>query len=143
MRRTHVAGVIAVLVAATLQAAPSQAPKPKGTSLSIRVSPQIVFSPARVVATAELKDVDDASGEFYCPALEWEWGDGTTSEATFDCEPFEAGRSEIKKRYVSEHTYQTAGRYRLQLRLKRQQKTILASSTSVQVRPGVRDGFGY
>lgn len=141
MRRMHV--VLAVLVAATLQVVPSHAQKPKGTSLSIRVSPQIVFSPARVVATAELKDVDDASGEFYCPALEWEWGDGTTSEASFDCEPFEAGRSEIKKRYISDHTYQTAGRYRLLLRLKRQGKVILASSATVQVRPGVRDGFGY
>lgn len=140
MRGQHVA-VLLALVIAPLQTVPSHAQKAKDTSLALRVSPQVAFSPARVVATGELKDVDETSAEFYCPGLEWDWGDGTTSEASFDCEPFEAGRSEIKKRYISEHTFQSSGRYRVQLRLKRQRKIILSTATTVQVRPGVRDGY--
>ncbi len=142
MRRQALAVSLALIVAPSLQIAPG-AQKAKEASLSLRVSPQVSFSPARVVATGELKDVDETSAEFYCPGLEWEWGDGTTSEASFDCEPFEAGTTEIKKRFTSEHTFQNAGRFRVQLRLKRQRKVILAGAVVVQVRPGVREGFGY
>lgn len=142
MRRQLLAMRLAALGIASTLCVPIASGKAKDTSLSLKASPQISFSPARIVATAELKDVDETSGEFYCPGLEWDWGDGTTSEASFDCEPFEAGRSEIKKRFVAEHTFQTAGRYRVQLRLKRQKKVILSGSTTVQVRPGARDGMG-
>ena len=144
MRRQHVAVMLGVvLVVAMVPVVTSHAQKPKDTSMTLRVSPQVSFSPARIVATAELRDVDETSAEFYCPGLEWDWGDGTTSEASFDCEPFEAGKTEIKKRYTSEHTYNTGGRYRVQLKLKRQRKVILTGSASLQVRPGSRDGIGY
>lgn len=111
----------------------------KKASLSLKVSPTIVFSPARVVVTAELKGGAEDSGELYCPALEWDWGDGTRSESNVDCQPFEAGKSEIQRRFTSSHTYNIAGNYRVQLRLKRGSKTVLGGHVSLQVKPGLRD----
>jgi hypothetical protein len=50
--------------------------------------------------------------------------------------------SQITRRFVAEHTYRTAGRFRLQIRLKRNNKVLVGANTTVQVRPGVRD-LGY
>ena len=108
-------------------------------SLLLKVSPAISFSPARVVVSAELKGGADDKDDLYCPNLEWEWGDGTRSEAQTDCAPFEPGKSEIKRRFSSSHTYTTAGNYRAQLRLKRGSKVLVGGHVSVQVRAGLRD----
>jgi hypothetical protein len=111
----------------------------KKASLNLKASPTIVFSPARIVVTAELKGGADDSEELYCPSLEWDWGDGTKSEAGTDCEPFEAGKSTIQRRFTTSHTYDIAGNYRVQLRLKRGSKIVLGGHVSVQVKPGLRD----
>jgi hypothetical protein len=117
--------------------------KTKGASLSLKASPPVSFSPSRVTVSAELRGGADTDEELYCPGLEWDWGDGTTSEATGDCEPFEAGKSVIKRRFVSTHTYTTSGSYRVVLRLKRGSKSVVGGNTTVQVKPGVRDMGEY
>lgn len=114
--------------------------KAKRASLSLRVSPAIAFSPARVVVSAELRGGSD-DAELYCPRTEWDWGDGTRSEANENCEPFEAGKSEIKRRWTASHTYTTQGNYRVQLRLKRGDRTVAAGNTTLEIKPGARD-FG-
>ena len=111
----------------------------KKPSLSIKASPTIVFSPARVVVSAELKGGAEDNAELYCPSLEWDWGDGTRSESNVDCEPFEAGKTTIQRRFSASHTFNIAGNYRVQLRLKRGSKTVLGGHVSVQVKPGLRD----
>ena len=111
----------------------------KKASLSLKATPTIVFSPARVVVSAELKGGAEDNGELYCPSLEWDWGDGTRSESNVDCEPFEAGKSTIQRRFTASHTFNLAGNYRVQLRLKRGSKTVLGGHVSVQVKPGLRD----
>jgi hypothetical protein len=111
----------------------------KKASLSLKASPTIVFSPARIVVSAELKGGADDSDELYCPSLEWDWGDGTKSESNVDCEPFEAGKSTIQRRFTTSHTYEMAGSYRVQLRLKRGSKILLGGHVSLQVKPGLRD----
>jgi hypothetical protein len=113
--------------------------KGKKASLSVKANPALSFSPAKIVATADLTGGVDAEEQLYCPEAEWDWGDGTFSSATQDCEPFEAGKSEVKRHWTSEHVYQTQGNYRLQLTLKRGKKNIVAGNTTVQVRPGARD----
>ena len=50
------------------------------------------MAPARVVLTAELTGGANDFEEFYCGAVEWEWGDGTKSESSSDCAPYEAGQ---------------------------------------------------
>ena len=111
----------------------------KRASLSLKATPPIAFSPAKIVVTAELKGGSDADEELYCQSLEWDWGDGTKSESNADCEPFEAGKSSIKRRFSAEHTYNMADNYRVLLRLRRGSKTIVGGNTSIQVKPGFRD----
>jgi hypothetical protein len=111
----------------------------KRASLSLKANPPIAFSPAKVVVTAELKGGSDADEELYCPSLEWDWGDGTKSESNVDCEPFEAGKSSIKRRFSASHTYNMADNYRVLLRLRRGSKTIVGGNTSIQIKPGFRD----
>ena len=69
-------------------------------------------------------------------------GDDTRSTNTADCDPYEAGKSEIKRRFTADHVYRQAGEYRVQFRLKKKDKTIGAGSTSVRVRPGLGDPGG-
>ena len=114
----------------------------KKASVSLKATPPVGFSPARVVVTAEIKGGPNDAEELYCPSVEWIWGDETRSESRTDCEPYEAGRSEIKRRYTLDHTYQTAGNYRVEFYLKQKRKRVLGGRTSVTIRPGVRD-IGY
>jgi hypothetical protein len=111
----------------------------KRASLVVKATPVVAFSPARIVVSAELRGGSDTDAELYCPELEWDWDDGTRSSATQDCEPFEAGKSTISRRFRGTHTYTTAGNYRLMLRLKRGNKSVVAGNAMVQIKPGVRD----
>jgi hypothetical protein len=111
----------------------------KKASLALKASPPIAFSPARMVVSAELKGGSDETDDYYCPNLEWDWGDGTKSESNQDCAPFEAGKSNIDRRFSASHTFEIAGQYRVMLRLRRGTKTIVSGNINVQVKPGVRD----
>ena len=111
----------------------------KRPSIKLKAAPIIAMAPARIVLTAEITGGPNDYEEYYCPTVEWEWGDGTHSEATSDCAPYESGKSEIKRRYTVEHVFR-AGNYRVQFRLKRRDKGMGGASISIQVRPGLRDG---
>jgi hypothetical protein len=122
------------------QAGQEERNRPK-TSLKLRVSPSIAFSPARISAHAELQGADhpEDQARLYCASIEWDWGDGTKSESEYDCEPYEEGKSTLKRRFSAQHTYNFAGRYRVQLRLKRENKTLIATNSNIQVRAGARE----
>ncbi len=107
--------------------------------LSLRAQPSVGISPARVVLSAELLGGANDFEEYYCASVEWEWGDDTRSESRIDCEPYEAGKSEIKRRFTIEHVFQRAGSYKISIRLKRRDKQVAVASTNVQIRPGARD----
>ena len=109
----------------------------KKPSLSLKATPAISFAPSRIVVVAELKGGPNDFEEFYCPTLEWEWGDLTTSTAEADCDPYSPGKSEIRRRYTVEHRYQTAGAFKILLRLKKGTKVVGAANTQIQVRPGL------
>jgi hypothetical protein len=117
--------------------------KVKKPSLSLRASPPISFSPANIHLVAELKGGPDDYEEFYCPAVEWDWGDGTRSENSSDCDPYEAGVSQISRRFSKTHVYNLQGRYRVQVRLKRNTKVLTSASTNIQVRAGIREMGPY
>jgi hypothetical protein len=117
--------------------------KGKKPQLSLRASPPISFSPANIHLVAELKGGPDDYEEFYCPAIEWDWGDGTRSENSSDCDPYEAGVSQISRRFSKTHVYNLQGRYRVQIRLKRNTKVLTSASTNIQVRAGIRDMGAY
>jgi hypothetical protein len=112
----------------------------KKPSLSLKLTPPIGFSPLRVHAVAELKGGANDYADFYCAAVEWDWGDGTVSENSEDCTPYEGGVSEIRRRFSADHTFQTSDGYRVSFRLKKKARIVASSTVNVQVRPGLRDG---
>ena len=151
LRRTAWAGTAPLLVAAALtitvsaQKTSKDSKEQKDTSdprpkVSLRAQPVISMSPARVVLTAELNGGANDFEEFYCGAVEWEWGDGTKSESSADCAPYEAGKSEIKRRFTVEHVFSRPGNFRVMFHLKRRDKAVGNATINIQVRPGLRDG---
>jgi hypothetical protein len=110
-------------------------------SLSLRATPPVGFSPLRVRVVVDVRGGSDDYADFYCPAIEWDWGDGTVSESSEDCDPYEAGKSTIRRRFSAEHVFRQSGTFQVFFRLKQNDKTIAASSANIQVRAGLRDGF--
>ena len=125
-----------ILGGVSASAAQNDKDRPK---LSLKASPKVGRSPMRVVLTAELTGGPDDYEEFYCPSVEWEWGDGTESESTLDCPPYEAGKSEIKRHFTVEHVFKSGGNHTVAFRLKRRDKVLASSTVQVQVQPGVRE----
>lgn len=123
----------ALLLAGSLQAHQGQG-KPK---INIRSTPAVTFAPARVVVTAELSDGADDYQDFYCAKVGWEWGDGSESSAQDDCDPYEAGKSQIRRRYSNEHRYDTPGQYDVRFSLKQGSKTVASSTLVLRIRDGV------
>ena len=150
LRREAWAGAASLLIAATLvislgaqksakdkdQKDSPDAGRPKVT---LKAQPVVAMAPARIVLTAELVGGANDFEEYYCNAVEWEWGDGTKSESANDCPPYEAGKSEIKRRFTVEHVFR-AGMFRVYFHLKRHDKMVGNATVNVQVRPGLRDG---
>ena len=110
--------------------------KPKKPKLTLRSSPIMAFTPATITLTAELKDGDDDYEEFYCASVEWDWADGTRSESTDDCAPYEPGKSEIRRRYTIQHKYNIDGIYDVRFLLKQRDKVVASARTKVTIRPG-------
>jgi hypothetical protein len=141
VRSSLVAAACAATAVAIVSAAgPNEIEDDKKPSISLRASPAMAFTPARVVLTAEIKGGPNDYEEFYCPTIEWIWGDGTRSESRFDCDPYEPGKSEIKRRYVIEHIYTVPDNFRVEFWLKQKDKRVAGGRTTVAVRPGLRDG---
>jgi hypothetical protein len=92
--------------------------------------------PVRVVGMVELKGGDDDFEEYYCPTIEWNWDDGTVSESSNDCEPYERGKSVIKRKYTVTHPYRQGGRYRITFKLKQKSKVVGGANAVVQLLGG-------
>lgn len=110
-------------------------------SLSLRATPPVGFSPLRVRLVVDVRGGSDNYADFYCPTVEWDWGDGTTSENSSDCDPYEAGKSTIRRRFTAEHVYRQQGNYKIVFRLKQKTRLVGATSANVQVRAGSGEGF--
>jgi hypothetical protein len=143
LRRFAWSGTACLFLSTVLAAAPQKSDRDakdkediKRPKLTLKAQPMISISPARVVLTAELIGGPNDFEEFYCPTIEWDWGDGTQSESTTDCAPYEAGKSEIKRRFTVEHVFR-AGMYKVMFRLKRRDKPLTAATINIQVRPGL------
>src|SRR5437016_6990327 len=141
LRRFAWSGATCLLLSAAVAAAPQKSDKAakskedeKRPKLTLKAQPMISISPARVVLTAELVGGPNDFEEFYCPTIEWDWGDGTQSESTTDCAPYEPGKSEIKRRFTVEHVFR-AGSYRVMVKLKRLEKPVASAGVGIQVRP--------
>ncbi len=116
--------------------------EPKKPTLAIRATPPVGFAPLRVRTAVEVRDGSDDYADFYCATVEWDWGDGTISENTSDCNPYEAGKSTIQRRFSADHIYRQGGGYRIVFRLKQKTKAVASATTSIQDRSGAGEGFG-
>lgn len=122
--------------------------KAKKPGLDLRQRPLYPSSPAEMTFTAELKGGDDTE-DFYCPTVEWEWGDdermgggaGTKSVEESDCEPFQPGMT-ITRRFEKEHRFSTWGNYRVQITLRKGSRVIARQSKMVNVKAGPGDRTG-
>jgi hypothetical protein len=138
--------VLAVLaamlaLAQTAGAAGAQREENRKPSVALRLNPPVGFTPLRVRVEVELRGGADDYQEFYCPSIEWDWADGTVSETGDDCQPYEAGKSRIQRRYTATYTFRQSGNYKVYFRMKQRGKVVGATSANVQVRPGLRGDF--
>jgi hypothetical protein len=127
----------ALLTAAQKSDKPSKEQEARRPKVSLRAQPQVAVAPAHVTLTAELTGGSDDFEEYYCPSIEWEWGDDTKSESTTDCEPYESGKSQIKRRYTTQHQFPRPGSYRVYIHLKQRDKILASANAMVQVQPGL------
>jgi len=127
-------GAILVIPSNTLLAQGQGGKKP---SLSLKATPTVSFAPARIVVVAEVKGGPDDFEEFYCPTVEWEWGDFTSSTVEADCDPYEPGKSTIKRRYTVEHRFKNPGGFKIILRLKKGNRIVASANSQIQVRAGL------
>lgn len=103
----------------------------KKPRLDMRASPRMAFTPASVLVVAELKGGGDHE-DYYCPGLEWDWGDGNLSSQESDCEPFQEG-STVERRFTARHAYRAAGSYNVRLTLRRASRTVAVATVPVVV----------
>jgi hypothetical protein len=146
LRRFTGAGVIGVGLVATLFAASAQRDNRNGRDsdsrrpkLTLKAQPTVAIGPARIFLQAELSGGANDFEDYYCPTVSWDWGDGTESESTSDCEPYQPGKTEIKRRFTVEHVFR-AGSHQIVFRLKRNDKVLTSASVSIQIQPGGPDG---
>jgi hypothetical protein len=134
--------VVALVVVAALAGgeAPHAAPEPrvKRPTLNLRATPRMAFSPVTVFFTAELSGGDDIE-QFYCPEVEWEWGDGGKSVQESDCAPYEPGKSQIERRFTADHVFRRAFVYTVSVTLRRNRRSFAKADIKITVRPGIAD----
>ena len=131
------AAVAAALLASThATTAQQRNADDKKPSLSLKVTPPLGFSPLRVRAVIDVRGGADDNAEFYCAGMEWDWGDGTVSENSSDCDPYEAGKSTIRRRFTADHVFRQEGTQKIVFRLKQKTKVVGSATASIQVRAG-------
>ncbi len=137
---TGLAFSLAGLPALALQNDKSKDDDARRPKIRLRAQPQVSMAPARITLTAELQGGADDFEEYYCAGVEWEWGDDTSSESTADCDPYEAGKSAIKRRYTVQHQFRRPGSYKVYFHLKNKDRILGSGTATVQVQPGVNSG---
>ena len=130
-------GILAGLALLVLALPPSAAAQDgERPELNLRARPNVAFAPNPISFTGLLRGGSDDYEDFYCVSAEWDWDDGTVSESIFDCEPYEPGVSEIRRRFSRRHTYQSAGRYEIRLNLKRRDDVVTSARVRVTIQGG-------
>jgi hypothetical protein len=135
------ATLAAALVASVHPWAAQRDAADKKPSLSLKATPPAGFAPLRVHISADVKGGANDYADFYCATVQWDWDDGTMSETSEDCEPYQAGKSTIQRRFSADHMFRLSGDYRLTLRLKQKDKVVSSATATITVRPSAAEGF--
>ena len=119
----------------------AQRDEDKKPSLSLRASPNSGFTPLQVRMTVDVRGGAEDHQDFYCPSGEWDWGDDQKSQSSEDCDPYQPGKSTIRRRYTAEHRFTESGTFTVRFRLKQGNRVVGTTSVLVSVREGVNDGL--
>lgn len=124
---TAVVSLLALVLTVPVQAGL----RPNKPRVDVRATPRIAFSPAGVMVVAQLNGGDDIE-DFYCPGLEWDWGDGERSLREADCAPFETGMS-LERFFSARHVYRQAGEFDVRVTLRRADRSLAMGTVHVTV----------
>jgi len=111
----------------------------KKPSLTFKATPPVGFAPLKVRVVVDLKGGANDYADFYCATVEWDWADGNISGGGEDCDPYQAGKSEIQRRFTAEHTFRQGGEFDIAFRLKQKGRVVAYSKGTVRVRAGIYD----
>ena len=111
----------------------------KKPSLAFKATPPVGIAPLKVRVVVDLKGGSNDYTDFYCATVEWDWADGNISGSGEDCDPYQAGKSEIQRRFTAEHTFREDGQYEIAFRLKQKSRIVAYSKATVRVRSGISD----
>ena len=125
--------VVLGVVLVTVGASSHQTNENGDPELRLRATPRVGFSGTDILFIAELRGGPDDNEELYCASVEWDWDDHTRSERIPDCDPFEPGLSEIRRRFSQRHTFQQGGQYEVRFNLKKRGDVVLSGRTTVQI----------
>jgi hypothetical protein len=106
----------------------------KRPRLLLKVDPTVGLGPVHATVTADLVGGANDYREFYCPTVQWDWGDGTRSESSGDCPPYRPGVSEIVRHFSVQHIFANEGQFRVTFRLTRQEKELVSARANVSIR---------
>ena len=134
LRRNITAASTTLILILTLTSAATLMGQDDDAELRLRATPRVAFAPADVLFVGQIRGGPDDNEELYCLEIEWDWGDDTTSEQTLDCDPYEAGVTEIRRRFSVRHTYNYGGRYEVRLHLKQGDDVVISGRTRLEVR---------
>jgi hypothetical protein len=101
----------------------------------------MAFGPVSVLVVAQLQGGDEHE-DFYCPDLEWDFGDGSRSSSQSDCEPFVPGMT-LERHFMARHDYLRAGDYEVKVTLRRATRTLAVASARVTVHASVATGGAF
>lgn len=133
--RHHITiGSTALILGLTLASVATLFGQEDDAELRLRATPRVAFAPADVLFVGQIRGGPDDNEELYCLEIEWDWGDDTTSEQTLDCDPYEPGFTEIRRRFSVRHTYNYGGRYDVRLHLKQGDDVVISGRTRIEVR---------
>jgi hypothetical protein len=114
-----------------------------GVELAVRATPSHALSPVRVTVSATLRGEPSAEDVALigCADVEWHWGDGAYSHTSRDCAAG-TGAVRMARQFTAQHTYTRSGRYRIELRLVREDRVVLSAYADIRVRPGAHEPGG-
>ena len=91
----------------------------------------MAFLASDVLVAVQLVGGDEHE-DFYCPEVEWEFGDGSRSSHQADCEAFTSGMA-LERRFTSSHAYRRPGEYEVRVTLRRSNRPLAVATTRVRV----------
>ena len=95
----------------------------------------MAFGPVSILVVAQLQGGDEHE-DFYCPDVEWDFGDGSRSSHQADCEPFVEGMT-LERQFLTRHAYSRPGDYDVKVTLRRASRTLAVATTRITIHAGL------